>query len=219
MNLAYTVEEVAGYTAHQLNAFFPDGRAVSANVLKEYAQQALDRTEFCFRRVALRSYCEDGQAKFDLLHSDQYCSYLYLLANSIYRSEGDPGLASKVFYLNKALHAFNCMYDAMLPDIFLLLHVVGTVLGKATYANYLVVRQNCTIGALGYAYPVLGEKLILSAGASVIGGCRIGANVMIGPGCTVMKEDIPDNSLVTRTESNTLKSNSDRPIKVHFNVE
>jgi serine O-acetyltransferase len=111
------------------------------------------------------------------------------------------------------------MYDAMLPDIFLLLHVVGTVLGKATYANYLVVRQNCTIGALGYEYPVLGEKLILSAGASIIGGCRIGTNVMLGPGCTVMKEDIPDNSLVTRQGENTLKPNSDRPIQAHFSVE
>src|SRR5579884_3223694 len=105
MNLAYTVEEVAGYTAHQLNAFFPDGRAVSSNVLKEYAQQALDRTEFCFRRVALRSYCDDGQAKFDLLHSDQYCSYLCLVANGIERSGGDRGLAAKGLYLNKGLHA------------------------------------------------------------------------------------------------------------------
>src|SRR5579871_2521686 len=104
MHLAYTVEEGGGYTARQLDAFFPDGRTVTASALRDYAQQALDRTEFCFRHVALRAYCEDGQAKFDLLHFDQYCSYLYLLANSIYRSEGDPALASKVFYLNKALH-------------------------------------------------------------------------------------------------------------------
>ena len=219
MDFDLSVAELAEYTANQLNAFFPSRRTVTVEALHSYTQEALDRTEHCFRHIALRAYCENGRAKFDILHSDQYCSYLYLLANTIYRQEGDLTLASKVFYLNKALHAFNCMYDALLPEIFLLLHSVGTVLGKANYSNYLVVRQNCTIGAVGYAYPTLGEKLILSAGASIIGECHIGDNVMIGPGCTVFKQDVPNDTLVTNSVTPILKPNSDRPIRVHFLLE
>jgi len=216
MHLEYTVSEVAEYTSRQLNSFFPDRHAVAAPDLEPHVRRALERVEFCFKHIRYGSYFRDGQARFDVLHSDQYCTYLYYLANTVYRQEGDLRIASKLFYLNKALHSFNCMYDTELPDIFVLFHIVGTVLGKAKYSNFMAVGQNCTIGALRGVYPTLGERLILSANSSIIGPCRIGENVMLGPGVTVTKQDVPDNTVVLSETSTTLRPNSDRPFLFHF---
>jgi serine O-acetyltransferase len=216
MECRLNTAEVAAYTAAQLNSFFPDGRPVDPVDLARFVAPALERVEYCFRHVAYRSYCEDGRAKFDPLHSDQYCAYLYFVANTVYRHEGDPVLATKLYYLNKALHAFNCMYDTALPDVFLVAHAVGTVLGKAAYSNYLVVLHNCTVGSLSGRYPTLGERLILCAGSSVIGDCRVGDNVMLAPGCTVIRQDVPSDTLVVPGPGVALRPNSGRAIATFF---
>jgi serine O-acetyltransferase len=177
---------------------------------------ALDRLEHCFRHIAHPHYSDGTQARFDPLHSDQYCHFLFFLSWQAYTDAQDEDLAKRLFYLNKILHAFNCMYDTALPDVFWLIHVVGTVLGKARYRNHLVVRQNCTVGAIRGDYPDLGNGLILSANTSVIGRCRIGQNVMLGPGCTLVNENVPDNTLVLRNPKIICKPNSERALSTHF---
>ncbi len=215
MRSRFNSEDLAAYSAAQLSSFFPD-RKVSTSDLLPYIGDALRRLELCFSHIVWPGYNIEGEATFDVFHSDQYCMYIYVLSNLVYRDQGPQALASKLFYLNKTLHGFNCMYDTVLPDVFWLVHVVGTVLGKAEYGNFLVVRQGCTIGALGGEYPVLGEGLVLSAGASIVGPCVIGDNVMIGPGCTVFKEDVPSNSLVTSVAGNTIRQNSANAFSAHF---
>jgi len=118
--------DLASFTSAQLNAFFPDGQSVVSADLRPCVDVALQRLEYSFQHYA------GGPIAIDVLHSDRYCMYVYLLSNTVYKDAGNTRLAGKLFYLNKALHAFNCMYDAELPAIFLLIHVVGTVLGKAS---------------------------------------------------------------------------------------
>jgi serine O-acetyltransferase len=81
------------------------------------------------------------------------------------------------------------MYDTKLPEIFLVIHGVGTVLGKAQYSNYFVVYQGCTIGSNHGKYPVLGRGLGLGANAAIIGACRVGDDVSIGMGTAVIGRD------------------------------
>ena len=204
--------ELAAYTSAQLNTFFPDGRPVSARELRQCTDAALQRLDFTLQRSVT------DEPRLDVLHSDRYCMYLYLLSNTIFKHTGEIRLASKLFYLNKTLHAFNCMYDTQLPDIFLLIHVVGTVLGKAQYSNYLVVGQNCTVGAIRGEYPVLGERLILGAGASIIGKCRVGDDVMLAPGAQVLMQDIPANSLVSAKSTIELKPYAGNAARTYFHL-
>jgi serine O-acetyltransferase len=150
------------------------------------------------------------------LHSDRYCAYLYFLSNTIFREGGDTRIAEKVFYLNKALHAFNCMYDCALPDVFALIHVIGTVLGKATYSNYLVVGQNCTVGAIRGEYPVLGERVIMGAGTSIIGKCQVGDDVMLAPGTQVLMRDVPSNTLVRTSTDIEMRSYAGNAARTYF---
>jgi serine O-acetyltransferase len=43
--------------------------------------------------------------------------------------------------------------------------------------------------------PVIGDNVCVNANAVIIGGCRIGNNVLIAPGAFV-NFDVPDNSIV-----------------------
>lgn len=196
MDCALTAAEIAAYTQRHLETFFPVARPIDAGGLRRSVDRALERVEQCFIPIRWPSYGGAGAARFDVLNSDQYCAYLYLLSNTVHRDGGDPAVATKLFYLNKALHSFNCMYDTELPEVFWIVHALGTVLGKAHYGEYFVVHQGCTVGALSGGYPVIGERVVLSAGVTVVGG-RVGDNVTIAPGCTLVRRDIPANTLVT----------------------
>lgn len=67
-----------------------------------------------------------------------------------------------------------------------------------------VIGENCTIfhqvtiGEGRGGAPVIGNNVLIGAGAKVIGGIRIGDNVRIGAGCTVM-QDVPNNTTVIPT--------------------
>jgi serine O-acetyltransferase len=218
MLLDYTVAECAEYTARQLNHFFPLGNEVTTSDLTRSVAHTLERVAFCFKHINRPRYSQNGQARFDLLDSDQYCQYLYFLSNTVYQEQQNKAIATKLFYLNKTLHAFNCMFDTQLPDIFWLVHSIGTVLGKATYADYLIVHHNCTIGSLRGEYPILRAKLNMSAGASIIGKCEVGANVILAPGCVVVQQDIPDNSLVSSSHMPVLRRISENGIRSAFHI-
>lgn len=69
-----------------------------------------------------------------------------------------------------------------------------------------VIGRNCTIfhqvtiGEGKGGAPVIGDNVLVGAGARVIGGIRIGNNVNIGAGCIVTK-DVPDGATVVSAEN------------------
>ena len=215
MKCAISPDALAAYTIQQINHLFPIGKVLNSRSIELECGVALQRIDTCFSQIVMPGYCRGGQSHFDPMHSDQYCMYLCALANSLYKG-GNIDAATKVFYLNKSLHAFHCMYDTELPQLFFIVHGVGTVLGKANYGNRLVVYQNCTVGAISGKYPTLGDGVILSAGASVFGECRIGDNVVLGPQCSVMKTNVPDNALVLAKNETECRENSRRQLRTFF---
>lgn len=161
---------------------------------------ALDRTEHCFKHITIKGYRIKNSATFNHLHSDQYSQFLYYLANSNWRLDGDVKISDKLILLNKALHGCWFSYKGNLPDIFVLIHPVGTVLGNAKYSDYLVVMQNVTVntGEIldGHNTPIIGKGVSLCAGSSIIGNDTIGDWVTIGVGACVYKQKTPSNSIV-----------------------
>jgi serine O-acetyltransferase len=112
--------------------------------------------------------------------------------------------ASKLFYLNKVLHGINCLYDANLPKIFLFIHSIGTVLGKACYSDYLIVSQGCTVGAHNNIYPTLKKGVALLPHASIIGECTIGERVSIGINASIYSKDVKSDKIVYQSNENGL---------------
>lgn len=208
MHTSISVEDLRHYVERQLNFMFPDANTVQFNVRDSAFDWALQRTEHCFKHVSLGSYQSDGTAKLNHLHSDQYAVFLWFLSNSVWKLLQNDNWANKLFYLNKSLHGFSCNYDTNLPDIFLLLHTVGTVLGKASYEDYLVVFQGSNVGAQKDRYPQLGKGVCLLPYSSVIGNCSIGDRVTIGNGAMVFENDVPSDCAVIRNENGAFEKKS-----------
>lgn len=199
MILSLDENEVIQYVFSQMNHFFPDGKLINPLDYKNDFTLALYRLENCFKHINNESYCIEGKAYFNYLHSDQYAMFIWFLSNTIWNEKKDNILANKLFYLNKVLHGFSCMYDTRLPDIFVLFHAVGTVLGKAEYSNYFAVTHGCTVGAHNGIYPKIGENVAMLTNSSIIGECIIGNNVSIGAHTKIYNKSI-DNNMVTFTD-------------------
>ncbi|MDF2439446.1 MAG: serine O-acetyltransferase, partial [Abditibacteriota bacterium] len=110
-------------------------------------------------------------------------------------------VATKVFYLNKALHGVDVYYEIELPDVFLMVHPMGTVLGRAQYGSHFVVYQGCTVGGNPpkVDYPILGEGVALMARSTVIGQSHIPDNSIISAGAFVMDEQVPPDMVIYGT--------------------
>lgn len=193
-------EDLAAYTARQLQMFSADERPCE---LTPYMKETLSRVEKCFKNIR-RKYFFDGQhTLFNHLHGDQYAIYLYYLSNTIYRSGRDEEAAQQLFLLNKALHGIDLFYAVQMPEVFLLIHPVGTVLGNASYGNYFVAYQNCGVGSLEDGrYPVFEGENVLFARSAVLGNCHVGCNVVFGANTFILNSNIPSNCTVVGSYPN-----------------
>lgn len=219
--LSLSQNEMRKYVEQQLSMFFPDNNLIQDKLFTKSFQMALERTEYCFKYVELKAYNSDDSTFFSHLHADQYTQFLWFLSNSVWNKYNDKNLANKIFYLNKILNGFMCMYNTELPDIFLVLHGNGTVLGKAKYSNFFVCHHGCTVGAVHGTYPTFDKGVAMAPQSIVVGGCNIGNNVTIGTRALVRNKDIPNCSIFyqdTETGKTMIKSVQKYWAQSFFNV-
>ena len=94
------------------------------------------------------------------------------------------------------MNACDLFYEVELPEIFKLDHPVGSVMGRAMYADHFTFGQNCTVGNNRGVFPVIQENVRMAANSMILGDCLVGENSIIGAGACVKDENIPDNSIV-----------------------
>jgi serine O-acetyltransferase len=188
------------YVTSQLNNFFPDGAKDIQTLLALDIDEALARLKHCINAVRMWR-----PGEFDYLHSSQYTIFLYFLSNTIWRNRQDKQLCTKLFYLNKALNGIDCFYEIELPEIFFIGHSVGIVLAKASYANYLVLYQNSTVGKNHGVAPVLEEGVILYPNTAVIGRSLVRKNSVISQGTSIINQETPGDCLVFAGEKGKLQ--------------
>ncbi len=187
------------YLSTQLANFFPDGRPVR-QLIECHLDQALLRLQTCIN--AVRVWQMDV---FDYTHSSQYAIFLYYLANTIWRNEGDEQkICTKLFYLNKALNGIDCFYEIEMPEVFFIGHSVGIVLAKATYGNYLILYQNSTVGKNHGIAPVLGDGVVMYPNTAIIGRSNVESCSVISQGVGVVNKDVPGECLVFQKEGGEL---------------
>jgi serine O-acetyltransferase len=176
-------------------------------LLAAHLQPTLQRLGFLFAHINNKYYRRDGQPCFNPWHTAQYGIFLYLLANDLFRAHGPLLLCDKLYGLNKIVNAVDLFYEVELPDVFFMDHPVGTVLGRARYGRFFSFSQNITVGNNRGIFPVIGERVAMMSGTSLIGKCQVGNNVVIASGCAIKDQDIPDNSIVFgRSPDLTIKS-------------
>lgn len=215
------------YVASQLESFFPDQYKFSGNDIEVAMKLALERTEFCFKHITLPHFSDKEGTHFSHLHSDQYSQFLFFLSNSLWKTSENKPICDKLIFLNKMLNGMFYSYKALLPDIFLFGHPVGTIIGNAEYSDFLVIFQNVTINTdydeLGNAAPKLGKGLFLGAGAKIIGNQPIGDRVSIGVDTLIHNTPIDSDSVAIRNKFGEIVINKRKKstcmAQQYFNVE
>lgn len=186
---------LARLAATQANALFPDGDEIAPAELSGAVARALQRLEHCFVHVANKYFFDGGQAVFNHLHGDQYAMWLYLLSNQLWRDGGPPAWCAKVFLLNKSLHGCDVFYEVELPSVFLLVHPLGTVLGRGRYDDFLIAYQRVGIGSNHGTYPTLGRHTTLRPGSAVLGRCNVGERCSIATESLLLDRDLAPGSV------------------------
>ncbi len=90
---------------------------------------------------------------------------------------------------------------ATIGEGFFIDHGNGVIVGEtAEIGNNVTLYQGVTLGGTGKEqgkrHPTVGDNVMISAGAKVLGSFTIGANSKIGAGSVVLKEVPPDSTVV-----------------------
>ncbi len=80
-------------------------------------------------------------------------------------------------------------------------HATGVVIGEtAEIGDDVCIYQNVTLGGVstnkGKRHPTIGNRVVIGAGAIVLGNIKIGDDVRIGAGSVVVKDVPPDCTVV-----------------------
>lgn len=222
MQLSLAKADFQTYTSRQVNHFFPDKQEFNLSDYGNIFDLTLDRLNYCFQKVAFDRYYNNDTTLLNHLYSDHYLMYLWFLSNTFWKELKEENMSSKLYYLNKCMHGFDCMYNTNMPDIFLIFHGVGTMLGKADYSDYFIALHGCTVGSQKGHYPVFGKGVTLTANSSVIGKCAIGDKCTISTRTTIFQKDIPNNhTAFTNFETGKLqlKATKEPYAQQFFNVD
>jgi serine O-acetyltransferase len=191
---------------------FPDGHTVGTDDLMPLMEPVFARVEHCFSHVNNRYFFDGDGVLFSHLHADQYAMFLYLLSRVACVSGADSRLPNKIFLLNKALHGIDAYYEVELPSVFLFVHPLGTVLGRAVYADYLTVYQRCGVGSNHDIYPELGRLVTLHPGSSVLGRCKVGDNVSLAADALLLDRDVaPDSVYIGDPRNCVVRNKTETP--------
>ena len=101
MILSLSTQELYEYINGQVEMYFPDKSMVKGD--RRSFDLALERLEYCFKHISLKDYQKNGVVQFYHLHMDQYSTFLYYYANSIWKNGGSKIFADKLVLLNRAL--------------------------------------------------------------------------------------------------------------------
>lgn len=186
-------ESIGLYVAKQIDNLLPLGESNEGiqPLLELHLDEALTRVQRCIDEVSMWRV-----GRFDVLHSTQYCIFLYYLANTIWKREGDRTICTKLFLLNKALNAIDLFYEIEMPEVFFIGHSAGIVLAKASYGNYLVLYQNSTVGKNHGEAPSISDGVIMYPNSAIIGRSNVAKNSVISQGASVINNDTSPDCIV-----------------------
>ena len=203
MILSLEKNELKKYLMHQTDNVFPDGstrKEFSDGKFELAFEEALQRAEKCFSHIKVRNYQKDGNPCLSHLHLDQYTTFLYYISNSLWKMSASKTLCDKLGLLSRSLSSCWISYKCALPDIFLLTHPVGTVIGNSNvqYSDFLVIMQNVTINGASGSSLKIGKGVFFGAGCKIIQGGGIGSRCSVGANTLLRNPNVPDDSIVYR---------------------
>lgn len=100
-------------------------------------------------------------------------------------------------------------------------HGNGVIIGEtAIVGNNVTLYQGVTLGGTGKEHgkrhPTIGDNVMISAGAKVIGSFTVGENSKIGAGSVVI-EEVPPNCTVVGVPGRVVKRNNQKLVREELN--
>ena len=110
---------------------------------------------------------------------------------------------------------------AEIGEGFFIDHGNGVIIGETTMiGNNVTLYQGVTLGGTGKEHgkrhPTIGDNVMISAGAKIIGSFRIGENSKIGAGSVVI-EEVPPNCTVVGVPGRIVRRNNQRLCREEMN--
>jgi serine O-acetyltransferase len=109
---------------------------------------------------------------------------------------------------------------AQIGERFFIDHGMGVVIGETTQiGDDVTLYQGVTLGGTGKEkgkrHPTIGNRVVISAGAKVLGSIEIGNDVIIGAGAVVIKP-VPDNCTVVGIPGRIVKVGGEKVLSDQF---
>ncbi|NLJ77462.1 MAG: serine O-acetyltransferase [Peptococcaceae bacterium] len=125
---------------------------------------------------------------------------MHRLAHSFYRRRWFV-IARLISHISRLLTGIEIHPGAKIGEGLFIDHGSGVVIGEtAELGDNVTIYQGVTLGGTGKEkgkrHPTIGNNVVVSAGAKVLGAFTVGDNSKIGAGSVVLKEVPPDSTVV-----------------------
>jgi len=143
---------------------------------------------------------------------------LHRMAHRLYLA-GVPLLPRVISQWGRFFTGIEIHPGARIGHRFFIDHGMGVVIGEtAEIGDDVLLYQGVTLGGTGNEkgkrHPTLGNRVVVGAGAKVLGGIRIGDDVKIGAG-TVVVRPVPDNSTVVGIPGRSVRTRGEAGVLEH----
>lgn len=110
---------------------------------------------------------------------------------------------------------------AQIGENFFIDHGNGVIIGEtAVVGNNVTLYQGVTLGGTGKEHgkrhPTIGDNVMISAGAKIIGSFKVGENSKVGAGSVVI-EEVPPNCTVVGVPGRVVKRNNQKLVREELN--
>lgn len=123
-------------------------------------------------------------------------------------------LARLLSFISRFLTNIDIHPGARIGRGFFIDHGQGVVIGEtAEIGDHVTMYQGATLGGTGKErgkrHPTIGDHVVISAGAKVLGSFTVGHHARIGAGAVVLKE-VPPHSTVVGVPGRVVRENGNR---------
>lgn len=110
---------------------------------------------------------------------------------------------------------------AVIGENFFIDHGNGVIIGEtAVVGNNVTLYQGVTLGGTGKEHgkrhPTIGDNVMISAGAKIIGSFKVGENSKVGAGSVVI-EEVPPNCTVVGVPGRVVRRNNQKLVREEMN--
>ena len=144
----------------------------------------------------------------------------YRVAHKLYRS-GHFLLARWISQRAVRKTGIEIHPGAVIGENFFIDHGNGVIIGEtAVVGNNVTLYQGVTLGGTGKEHgkrhPTIGDNVMISAGAKILGSFKVGENSKIGAGSVVI-EEVPPNCTVVGVPGRIVRRNNQKLVREDLN--